>query len=123
VEISEPITFAPTREALEPPAFPILAEVAKALEPEKRLLEVVARVEVSEMADEAEALRLSEARARGVIDYLRDKGVRGEILVPRGAGLARPGQPLLELRAAAQKQPRTQLRHKPGAIASQGGQP
>ena len=107
VEIGAPIAFAPGRESLDPSAHGPLLDVAQALKAEKRVLEVVARVAPGEVEDEAEAQRLSEARARGVIEFLRARGVRVEILSPRGLGLARAGQPLLELRVPQQKEPRS----------------
>jgi hypothetical protein len=101
VEIAAPIAF--RGPAFDAPAHGVLLEVVQALKGEKRALEVVARVSPAEAPDEAEAVRLSEARARAVLEFLRARGVRGEILVPLGLGHARPGQPLFELRLAPQK--------------------
>lgn len=107
VEIGAPIVFAIGRETLDPSAHGPLLDVAQALKAEKRSLEVVARVAPGEVDDDAEAQRLSEGRARAVIDFLKARGVRVEILVPRGLGQARIGQPLLELRVPPQKEPRS----------------
>ena len=107
VEIGAPIAFAPGRETIDPSAQGPLLDVVQALKTEKRALEVVARVAPGEIDDEAEAQRLAEARARGVVEFFRARGVRGELLSPRGLGVARPGQPLLELRVLQQKEPRS----------------
>lgn len=98
LEFAAPIAFAPGVETLAPSSLPALAEVAAALKTELRALEVVARVELAEgLDDEARAVTLSEARARAVIVVLRANGVLVP-LSPRGAGFARAGQPLLEIR-------------------------
>jgi outer membrane protein OmpA-like peptidoglycan-associated protein len=107
IEIGAPIAFARRAETLDPSAQGPLLDVAQALKSERRTLEVVGRTAPGELDDEAAAQRLSEARARAVIELLRARGVRGELLVPRGLGVARPGQPLLELRVQQQKEPRS----------------
>lgn len=90
--------------ALDPAASPILAEAAAAIKAQPRPLEVVTRVPVADTSgDDAEAVSLSEARARAVVDFLVSKGVSASLLTPRGKGPAKPGQPLLELRALAPK--------------------
>lgn len=95
VEISQPISFS----GATPDAASIaaLAEIAAVLKSQRAPLEVVARVAAPGPSDEAEAMQQAEARARAVIEVLKARGVRTE-LIPRPAGVARPGQPLLELR-------------------------
>ena len=98
LEVALPLAFVAGQDAVEPASLPVLAEIALALKSELRALEVVGRVERGGGSeDEAEAVTLSEARARLVIALLRAKGVLSP-LSPRGAGFARPGQPLLEIR-------------------------
>ena len=129
-ELSEPLRFTPAQASLGAASGPLLDELALALLLEQRTLEVIARVDLAELTDEAEALRLSDARANAVIDALRTRGVRDGLLKPRGAGLARVGQPIVELRALAAQKPRSQLRpvqhespHAHAAVASSGGLP
>lgn len=110
VELSEPVAFALAREAIDPGSMLLLAELAQVLKNEKRPLRLIARVAAAEVLDEAAAFRLADARAAGVADYLRDKGVKPELLQPRGGGVANPGQPLLELLVAPEPQkPRSSL--------------
>jgi hypothetical protein len=109
LEIAAPIGFARGQAALDPTAHAVMLEVAQALKTEKRALQVVARAAPGEAASEAVAQRLSEARALAVIEFLKSRGARVELLSPRGAGVAKPGQPLLELRAPPEG-PRAQVR-------------
>jgi len=95
LEIAQPIVFA--GEAPDAASLPVLAEIAQALKGDRAPLEVVARVEPGAPAGADEVVRLSGARARAVIELLKAKGLKQE-LTPRPGGLARPGQPLLELK-------------------------
>ncbi len=107
IEIGAPILF--RGEALDSSAHGVLLDVVAALKAQSRALEVVTRVAPGEApGDEAEAVRLAEIRARAVIDFLVSRGVSASLLTPRGMGLAKPGQPLLELRAPSPK-PRASL--------------
>lgn len=103
IELSQPVGFAQGRETVLPAGLAVLAELAQALRAEKRALIVEARVDPYDLSVEARdggtALLLSEARALAVVEILRERGVKLE-LAPRGKGLARIGQPLLELRPA-----------------------
>lgn len=112
VEISQPVAFVAGEATLAPEALPVLQELAFALLAESRPLVVEARVDPFDPSDAARdgagALRLSDARARAVVDHLRGKGVKLS-LQPAGGGLAHPGQPLLELRVAPPAE------RKPGA--------
>src|SRR5207249_11309552 len=107
IEIGAPIVF--RGETLDSSAHGVLLDVIAALKAQSRALDVVTRVAPGEApGDEAEAVRLSEVRARAVIDFFVSRGVSPSLLTPRGVGLAKPGQPLLELRAPALK-PRASL--------------
>ncbi len=103
VEFSQPVLFEPGAPALAAVSLPLLQELAFALLAETRPLIVEARVDPYDPTDAARdgaaAQRLSDARARAVIEDLRGKGVKIE-LQPSGGGLAHLGQPLLELRVA-----------------------
>ncbi len=99
LELSAPLSFVAGSDALDLAALPILAEMALALKSETRALEVVARIGGPELAAAAAAQALSETRARSLLQLLRERGVRAE-MISRGEGLARPGQPLLEIRLA-----------------------
>jgi hypothetical protein len=116
IEISLPVGFVRGREQLAPASLAVLGEAAQALKGEKRALEAIARVDPGELRDEAEAMRLSDARARAAVAWLRERGVRVEI-TPRGAGFSRPGQPLFELRVAARKQARARLHDIPMEVS------
>jgi hypothetical protein len=99
--------------AVDASSHGLLLDLAQALKGEKRTLHVIARVGPKDtLEDEAQAVQLSEARARAVIDFLVSRGVRADLLLPRGVGFAREGQPLLELRVAASG-PRAQLERIP----------
>lgn len=112
VEIAQPIGFSGA--APDAASLPLIGEIARALKGGLAPIEVVARAEKS--AGETEALRLSEARARAVVELLKERGVRQEMR-PRGAGAARDGQPLLEVKIIA-------LPLRPGAaLDDSGGQP
>ncbi|HUJ27497.1 MAG TPA: carboxypeptidase regulatory-like domain-containing protein [Myxococcales bacterium] len=102
LEIAVPIGFAKGLPGIDPSAHAAMLEVLQALKGERRALEVVARVAPGELADEAAALRLSEARAQAVIEFLKLRGVRAGQLTSHGAGRAREGQPLLEFRVTPQ---------------------
>jgi hypothetical protein len=103
VEFSQPVLFEPGAPALAAASLPLLQELAFALLAETRPLIVEARVDPYDPTDAARdgaaAQRLSDARARAVIEELRAKGVKID-LRPSGGGLAHLGQPLLELRLA-----------------------
>jgi hypothetical protein len=120
VEVAAPLAFVTGTNALQLAALPLIAEVAQVLKGEARPLEVTARVAASEIDDEAAALTLSENRARYVLQLLRDKGVRAQ-LTARGAGFARAGQPLVEIRLAApDSRPRAEEAPRPPQLSSRG---
>lgn len=104
VELSQPVLFGPGNAALFPSAFPVLAEVVEVLKGELRPLLVEARADALDVSaaanEELEGGALAAARAKAVFDYLIDKGVKATLLTPLGKGIAKPGQPLLELRVA-----------------------
>jgi hypothetical protein len=107
IELGAPVLFRGV--ALDPSSNGVLLDVVAELKGLSRALEVVARVAPGDASgDEAEAVRMSEVRARAVIDFLVSKGVSASLLTPRGLGLAKAGQPLLELRAPVAK-PRASL--------------
>jgi hypothetical protein len=120
LEVAAPLSFVTGTNALQLAALPLIAEVAQALKNEARPLEVTARVAASEMDDEAAALTLSEDRARSVVQLLRERGVRAQ-LTWRGAGFARAGQPLVEIRLAApDSRPRAEEAPRPTQLSSRG---
>ena len=110
IELSRPVPFVSGKSALFPVAFPVLTELAQALKADGRAFVLEVRVKAEDLpagaGGETRAAALSAERARGVTDYLQDKGVKKEQLTPRGGGLARPGQLLLELVPAADEKPR-----------------
>lgn len=119
LELALPLAFVAGQDAVEHGALAAIAEIALALKGELRALEVVARVDrAAGVDDEAQAVTLSEARARFVIALLRDKGVLVP-LSPRGAGFARAGQPLLDLRLPPAS-PRAQTAPRPAALSLKG---
>jgi|GEM_PF-2560121 len=120
VEFSHPIQFAPGSEAFLSSALPVLAQLSEALKGELLPLFVEARSDPAlepggAAGDELQGELLATARAHAIVSYLRDQGVKAS-LTPVGRGLARPGQPLLELRVAPARPaaPGSQLPLHPG---------
>lgn len=103
-EVGRRVPFAPGRGQLSPLAAGPLGDLAVALRGLDAPLVVGVRVEPADLGASADdavaALKLGEERARAVVDFLAGQGVPRALLVPRGLGLARPGQPTLELKRA-----------------------
>ncbi|MBS2025528.1 MAG: carboxypeptidase regulatory-like domain-containing protein, partial [Deltaproteobacteria bacterium] len=101
-ELSRRVAFVPGRAQLVPQAAATLNELAQALSGLSAALIVGVRVDALDLGASADdavaALQLGEDRAKAIVDYLVSKGVPKQWLLPRGLGLAQPGQPTLELK-------------------------
>jgi len=104
VELSERIGFRPGTAELLPGASAILSEAARALVDAGGPVTVGVRIEGSELSlgeDELTGLLLAEQRARAVADVLISQGVPRSLVQSHGLGIAKEGQPLLELKRSA----------------------
>ncbi len=90
VEILDPVTFEPGKVTLERTSFPALDAVVSTLQGNPSILLVEVQSHVDDRGDEAANLRLTEARAIVVRNYLVAKGVDPARLTSHGYGETQP---------------------------------
>ncbi|MBI2345962.1 MAG: OmpA family protein [Deltaproteobacteria bacterium] len=90
IVISQRIHFEFNRSVLRPISFPILNDVAAILKQSPQIGKVQVEGHTDWIGSDVYNQRLSEARARSVVDYLARQGVDRARLVPIGYGEARP---------------------------------
>ena len=109
LEVARPVVFASSGASLLSSSLPVVAALAAALHGVSGPVTVAVRVEASDLgvgADDAVAAqRLSDKRAEALLAALVQQGVPASQLTPRGLGLSKPGQPLLEMRLQASVRP------------------
>lgn len=88
IQFLEKIFFAPSQAELPPDASPILDDIARVLGEHPEIRHVTVHGHASR--DERSARALSEARARGVMAALVERGVAAERLAAVGHGVERP---------------------------------
>jgi outer membrane protein OmpA-like peptidoglycan-associated protein len=89
LELKEPIQFAWNEGLIEPVSYPLLDEVAKALQDNKGFRVAIEGHASSEGADEHNQ-SLSSRRAQAVLEYLANRGVARDRLVFKGFSSSRP---------------------------------
>jgi len=89
LELKEKIQFAWDQAVIEPASYPVLDEVAKALQDNRSFRVAIEGHASSEGGDEHNQ-SLSERRAEAVLDYLANKGVSRDRLASQGFSSSRP---------------------------------
>ncbi len=90
IEILDPVTFEPGKVTIAPTSFPALDATAATLQGNPTILLVEVQSHVDERGDAAVNLRLTEARARVIRNYLVTKGVDPARLTAQGYGETQP---------------------------------
>jgi outer membrane protein OmpA-like peptidoglycan-associated protein len=90
IVINEKVFFELNKATIKPESFGLLDEVADTLikNPRIKLVEVQGHTDTA--GPDAKNLKLSDARAKSVMDYLVSKGVAKERLVAKGYGESKP---------------------------------
>jgi outer membrane protein OmpA-like peptidoglycan-associated protein len=90
VEILDPVSFEPAKDVITATSFPALDAIAATLHGNPTLLLVEVQSHTDERGDAGFNLKLTEARARAVMNYLIAKGIDPARLVAHGYGETQP---------------------------------
>ncbi|MFZ9890183.1 MAG: OmpA family protein, partial [Myxococcota bacterium] len=90
LEILEKVYFDTAKATLQPRSFPLLDDVARILESRPDIKTLTVEGHTDSQGNDASNLKLSQARAESVCDYLESKGIARERLVPQGYGESQP---------------------------------
>ncbi len=90
IELSEEVYFDTGKSSIKPESFSMLTEVANVLKDNPDITKVRIEGHTDSRGSASMNQRLSEARARAVLDYLVDQGVEPERLTSAGYGESRP---------------------------------
>jgi outer membrane protein OmpA-like peptidoglycan-associated protein len=90
IEITEIVQFETNQAVLLPQSEELLNEVADALKEHPEIEEVRVEGHTDSQGGDRKNMKLSEARAKAVRDYLIGKGVDGGRLVAKGFGESKP---------------------------------
>ena len=89
IEVKQPLQFKPNRAVLLTDSLPLLQEVAQVLK-EARAVRVRVEGHTDRVGERDENLKLSQARAQVVREYLVGQGIEAERLSAEGFGWSRP---------------------------------
>jgi outer membrane protein OmpA-like peptidoglycan-associated protein len=90
IEITEIVQFETNKAVLLPRSEELLKEVAEALKEHADIQEVEVEGHTDSQGGDKSNLKLSDARAKAVRDFLVGQGISGDRLVPKGFGETKP---------------------------------
>lgn len=90
IEITEVVQFETNKAVLLPQSEELLKEVAEALKEYPAIEQVEVEGHTDSQGNDKSNLKLSEARAKAVRDFLIGQGIDGGRLVPKGYGETKP---------------------------------
>jgi outer membrane protein OmpA-like peptidoglycan-associated protein len=96
IQINEKVFFELGKAEIKPESFPLLDELAKLMVDTPRIKKVEVQGHTDSAGKDTANLKLSDARANSVRDYLIGKGVEAERLVAKGYGESTPIAPPAE---------------------------
>lgn len=90
IEIDEKIQFEHDKANILPVSFPLLDEVTKVMKENPQVKKVLVEGHASSEGDAAHNLRLSDDRAKSVMNYLVEHGIEKSRLSSKGFGVTQP---------------------------------